>query len=160
MVKLWRLFQTCQLWHCWTVSNFLVPLTHNWPQVRFWSSVRFLFYKSPAVAGRSPVKLADKVSHRFTPSHFICALVSLIIEIAQPSAEYFKYLGNTEKYGDYGEGVHGTEEDGFLKVFRYHALCHIKSLFQSTGITHVQWVNLGKKERNVRHWSFHSYLNF
>lgn len=70
----------------------------------------------------------------------------MVVEVTKPSAEYLEYLSNTEKYGDHGEGVHGTEEDGFFKVFGHHALSHIKGLFQSTGITHVERVDLGKKE--------------
>lgn len=77
------------------------------------------------------------------------ASVSLGVEKTKPSAEYLKYLGYTEKYGDHSEGVHGTEEDGFLKVFRHHALSHIKGLFQSTGITHVQRVDLGGEKETL-----------
>lgn len=51
-----RIFQTCQLWHCRTFSNFSVQLTHDGPQVRFCSYVSFLFYKSPAVANQEPDK--------------------------------------------------------------------------------------------------------
>ena len=79
-----------------------------------------------------------------------CLYVSLVAKITKPSAEYLKNLSNTEEYGDHGEGVHGTEEDGFFKVFGHHALCHIKGLFQSTGITFVQRVDLGDKKRNMR----------
>lgn len=78
--------------------------------------------------------------------------VSLVVEITKPSAEYLKYLSDTEKYGDDSEGVHGTEEDGFFKVFGHHALSHIKGLFQSTGITHVQRVDLEERTRNMRYF--------
>lgn len=81
--------------------------------------------------------------------------VSLVVEITKPSAEYFKYLSNTEKYGDHSEGVHGTKEDGFFKVFGYHALSHIEGLFQSTGITHVQWVDLRKKRET---WGSNTFM--
>lgn len=79
-----------------------------------------------------------------------CICVSLVVEITEPSAEYLKYLSNTQKYGDHCEGVHGTEEDGFFKMFRHHALSHIKGLFQCTGITHEQRVDLGDKKKNRR----------
>lgn len=74
--------------------------------------------------------------------------VSLVAEITEPPAENLKYLGDTEKYGDHSEGVHGAKEDGFFKVFGNHALSHVKGLFQSTGITHVQWMDLGGKEKH------------
>lgn len=78
----------------------------------------------------------------------MCALVcvSLVAEVTKPSAEYLKYLSNTQENGDHGERVHGTEEDSFLKVFGHHALSHIKGLFQSAGITHVQRVDLQEEE--------------
>lgn len=79
-----------------------------------------------------------------------CFYASLVVEITKPSTEYLKYFSNTQKYGDHREGVHGTEEDGFFKMFRHHALSHIKGLFQSTGITHEQWVDLEVKKRNMR----------
>lgn len=118
--------------------------------MRFCSHVSFLFDKSPAAANQEPNKNWQKVSYIFTLSHLTCACVyaSLVVEITEPSAEYLKYLSNTEKYGDHSEGVHGTEEDGFLEVFRHHALGHIKGLFQSAGITHVQRVDLrNRKEK-------------
>lgn len=74
----------------------------------------------------------------------------MVGEITEPSAEYLKYLGNAEEYSDDSEGVHGTEEDGFFKVFGHHALSHIKGLFQSTGVTHVQRVDLVDRKREVR----------
>lgn len=76
--------------------------------------------------------------------------MSLVVEITKPSAEYLKYLSNTEKYGDHSKGVHGTEEDGFFEVFGHHALGYIKGLFQSTSITHVQRVDLGERKKNMR----------
>ena len=81
--------------------------------------------------------------------------VSLVVEITKPSAEYLKYLGNTEKYGDHSEGVHGAKEDGFFKVFGHHALSHIKGLFQSTGIAHVQRVDLGIKRET---WGSNTFM--
>ena len=76
----------------------------------------------------------------------------MVVEITKPPAEYLEYLGDTEKDGDHGEGVHGTEEDGFLKVFGHHALSHIKGPFQRSGITHEQRVDLRSRKRN-RTWS-------
>lgn len=73
---------------------------------------------------------------------------SLVVEITESSAKNLEYLSNTEKYGDDGEGVHGTEEDGLLKVFGHHALGHVKGLFQSTGVTHVERVDLGEEEQH------------
>lgn len=73
---------------------------------------------------------------------------SLVVEVTEPPAKYLKYLSNTEEDGDDGEGVHGAEEDGLLKVFWHHALRHIKGLFQSTGITHVQWVDLEEEDEH------------
>lgn len=78
----------------------------------------------------------------------LCVYESLVVEITEPSAEYLKYLSNTEKNGDHSEGVHGAEEDGLFKVFGHHALSHVKGLFQSTGITHVQGVDLQKKDKH------------
>lgn len=74
--------------------------------------------------------------------------LSLIAEIAKSAAEYFKYLSNTEKNGDHSESVHSTEEDGFFKVFRYHALSHIEGLLQGAGVTDVHRVNLRTAERD------------
>lgn len=73
---------------------------------------------------------------------------SLVAEVTEPSAKYLKYLSNTEEDGDDGEGVHGAEEDGLLEVFGHHALRHIKGLFQSTGITHVERVDLEEEDRH------------
>lgn len=69
---------------------------------------------------------------------------SLVVEITEPSTEYLKDLGDTEEDGDDGEGVHGAEEDGLLKVFGHHALGHVEGLFQGARVTHVQRVDLVK----------------
>lgn len=80
------------------------------------------------------------------------AFVSLIVEVTEAPAEYFKYLSNAQKYGDHGEGVHGAEEDGFLKVFWYHAFSHIEGLFQRAGIAYVQGMNL-RERKKVSSWN-------
>lgn len=76
--------------------------------------------------------------------------MSLVVEVTETSAQYLEYLGDTEENGDDGEGVHGTEEDGFLKVFWHHAPRHVKGLFQRTGVTHEHRVDLGDKKRESR----------
>lgn len=35
-------------------------------------------------------------------------------------------------------------------MFWHHALGHVEGLFQSTGITHVEWVDLPKQDRDVK----------
>lgn len=83
---------------------------------------------------------------------------SLVVEITEPSTEYLKDLSDTEEYGDDGEGVHGAEEDGLLKVFGHHALGHVEGLFQSARVTHVQRVDLVETRRSrgeirARRWN-------
>lgn len=74
--------------------------------------------------------------------------MSLIVEVTKPSEENLKNLSDAEQNGDHSEGVHGTEEDGLFKVFGYHALSDIKSLFQSAGIARVQRVNLRERQKH------------
>lgn len=71
---------------------------------------------------------------------------SLVGEITEPPTEYLKDLSDAEEDGDDGEGVHGAEEDGLLKVFGHHALGHVEGLFQSAGVTHVQRVDLVERD--------------
>lgn len=108
--------------------------------MKFCSDVSLLFGKSSALANREPSKVS--CFHLFRTCPFV---LSLVVEITEPPTEYLKDLSDTEKYGDDSEGVHGTEEDGLLKVFRNHALGHIKGLFQSARVTHVQRVDLVEK---------------
>lgn len=75
--------------------------------------------------------------------------MSLVVEVTEPSAEDFKYLSHAQKDGDDGEGVHRAEEDGFFKMFRYHALGHVEGLLQRTGVTHEERVNLENATRNA-----------
>lgn len=70
---------------------------------------------------------------------------SLVVEITEPPTEYLKDLGDAEEDGDDGEGVHGAEEDGLLKVFGHHALGHVEGLFQSARVTHVERVDLAEE---------------
>lgn len=69
---------------------------------------------------------------------------SLVGEIAQSPAQYFKDLSDAEQDSYDGEGVHGAEEDGLLKVLRHHALGHIEGFLQGAGVAHVQRVHLAK----------------
>lgn len=104
--------------------------------MKFGSDVSFLFGKSSLFANR------DRVS----PFSRTCPLVSSLVgEITEASTENLKDLSDTEKYGDDGEGVHGAEEDGLLKVFGHHALGHVEGLFQGARVTHVQRVDLVEK---------------
>lgn len=74
---------------------------------------------------------------------------SLVVEVTKPPAQDLKDLSDTQEDGDDGEGVHGTEEDGFLKMFRHHALGHVEGLFQGAGVTHEERVDLEDKDTNI-----------
>lgn len=73
--------------------------------------------------------------------------MSLIVEVAEAPAEYLKDLSDAQEDGDHGEGVHGAEEDGFLKVLWNHAFGHIEGLLQGAGVTNVQGMDLRGREK-------------
>lgn len=63
---------------------------------------------------------------------------SLIGQVPQTPAEYLEDLSDAQQHGDDGEGVHGAEEDGLLKVFGHHALGDVEGVRQGAGVAHEE----------------------
>ena len=76
--------------------------------------------------------------------------MSLIVQVPQAPAEYLEDLSHTKQHCDHGKGVHRAQEYGLLKVFWYHALGDVKGLLQSTGLTHVERMDLEAKQVTLK----------